>query len=90
MSKDQKDLEIKANELGKELDDDEIEAVAGGAPAFNCGQSGYDIPDDRNNDGDDSNEQSCGGIATGFNPNPAPIERCNLCTRSGHGYIIYG
>jgi hypothetical protein len=30
MSKEQKDLEIKANEMGKELGDDEIEAASGG------------------------------------------------------------
>jgi hypothetical protein len=40
MSQEQKDLEIKADELGKELCDDEIEAATGGGDCF-CLVGGY-------------------------------------------------
>jgi hypothetical protein len=89
MSKEQKDLEIMANELGKELDDEEIEAVAGGAPVYECQRNGDDTNYyDPNKDSDDSHAPSCGGIATGFNPNPGPVRNCTLCIKSGTGHII--
>jgi hypothetical protein len=40
MSKEQKDLEIKADELGKELSDDEVEAATGGDDCV-CLLAGY-------------------------------------------------
>jgi hypothetical protein len=91
MSKDQKDLELKANELGKELDDNEIEAASGGVYVYDCGRNGDDINRDaydRFKDDDDSQEQSCGGKAIGFKPDPGPIRRCGLCTVSGYGTEI--
>jgi hypothetical protein len=97
MSKEQKDLELKANELGNELDDDEIEAASGGV-GYNCDciSVGTGIKEDPNNDPfkkcllsgntspDYPTDKSC--FAAGFGGDDNYYGPACQCTRSGQGY----
>jgi hypothetical protein len=83
MSEEQKDLEIKANDLGKELGDDEVEAASGGS-ACGCVFAGYG-KDDELGEGYD-NECHC--ITAGFGSDcldhPDNVNRCT-CVIGGYG-----
>jgi hypothetical protein len=79
MSKEQKDLEIKANELGKELGDNEVEAASGGSFCF-CELVGYGSEDDPGKGNDDF----CGCAIAGMGADKDLYMRC-ACPVAGAG-----
>jgi hypothetical protein len=82
MSKEQKDLEIKANDLGKELGDNEIEAASGGG-ACGCAFGGLGSEDAPGEGHDDF----CGCALAGAGVD----DRCELrcaCPVTGFGMAL--
>jgi hypothetical protein len=80
MSKEQKDLEIKADELGKELGDEDAAAAAGGN-VCGCVISGFGNEDvDRKNGNDDD----CACVIAGGGEERNGKVRC-FCSIAGGG-----
>jgi hypothetical protein len=88
MSKDQKDLELKADDLDKKLGDEEVEAIAGGDSCF-CVIGGSGVADAQkisiyNHEGDDD---ECWCVVSGYGDDINGKTRC-VCPIAGGGVDV--
>jgi cytochrome b involved in lipid metabolism len=88
MSKDQKDLEVKANDLGKELGDEEVKEISGGDSCF-CVIGGSGVADASrisiyNHEG---NDDECWCVVSGYGDDIKGNMRC-LCPVAGGGVDV--